>query len=303
MCFASILIMKKINKIVLNIILLIFQVISIVLPTKCRIIFGKIVGNAIFLFWKSRRNIAIENLNYSFPEKTKIEIKNIAKKSFQSIAITFLEFFAFNSFSINKIKNMLDFDEGLDLITKSKTENQGMLFVSGHLGNWELIAYAVGMFVNFPITIIVKPQANEIVDRKLNKIRTAKGNKIVSMYNAAKTIIAEIKSGNVIALLVDQAATKSFDVFVDFFGRPASTFKVVAELTLRYKIPLIMGFAIRKPNGMYKVELVEIEHSDLDFSKENILELTKRHTKHLENIIRQYPEQWAWMHKRWKHTP
>jgi KDO2-lipid IV(A) lauroyltransferase len=264
--------------------------------------FGRIIGGIIFYCWKTRRNIALENLTYSFPEKTKIEIKNIAKGSFESIVITFLEFFAFNCFNTNKLKKNIDFDEGLELINSAKSENKGMLFVSGHFGNWELIAYSVGIFTKLPITIVVKPQTNEIIDRKLNKIRTSKGNKIVSMYNAARTIIIEIRSGNIIALLVDQSATEKNNVFVDFFGRPASTFKVVAELALRYRIPLIMGFAIRQPNGKYKAKITQIDYSDLDFSQENILELTKRHTKYLENTIRQYPEQWAWMHKRWKHS-
>jgi KDO2-lipid IV(A) lauroyltransferase len=263
--------------------------------------FGKMLGSAIFLCWKTRRNIAIENLTYSFPEKSKTEIRTIAKESFKSISITFFEFFAFNTFTTDKLKKIIDFDEGLKLINKVKNEKRGMLFVSGHFGNWELIAYSVGIFTQFPITIIVKPQANKTISDELNKIRTSHGNRIISMYHAARTIINEIRNGGTIALLADQAATENFDVFVDFFGRPASTFKVVAELCLRYKIPLIMGFAIRQLNGKYKAEITKIDYSDLDFSQKNILELTKRHTKHLENIIRLYPEQWAWMHKRWKH--
>ncbi|MCL2039614.1 MAG: hypothetical protein FWG85_04200 [Bacteroidetes bacterium] len=295
--------MGKINNIFIYFILFVFKIISIVLPRKCKTMLGKIIGSSIFFCWKYRRNIAIENLTYSFPEKSNYEIKSIAKRSFQSLAITFLEFFSFNYISKDKLKNMLDFEEGFNLISKIKTDDKGMLFVSGHFGNWELVAFAVGIFTNIPVTIIVKPQANKIVDAELNKIRTSQGNKIVSMYNAARTIITEIKSGNAIALLVDQAATGNVDVFVDFFGRPASTFKVVAELALRYKLPLIMGFAIRQQDGKYKADIVEIDHSDLDFSQANVLELTKRHTKHLENTICKHPEQWAWMHKRWKHYP
>lgn len=295
--------MKKINNVFMYVVIYIFKTISVLLPQKIKIILGKIIGSSIFFCWKYRRNIAIENLTYSFPDKSNLEIKNIAKRAFQSIAITFLDFFCLNCISKTKLKNMLDFAEGFNLVNKIKTDNKGILFVSGHFGNWELIAYAVGIFTNIPVTIVVKPQANKIVDTELNKIRTSQGNKIISMYNAARTIVSEIKSGNAIALLVDQAATKNFDVFVDFFGRPASTFKVVAELALRYKIPLIMGFAIRQQDGKYKANIVEIDYSDLDFSQENVLELTKRHTMHLENIIRKYPEQWAWMHKRWKHTP
>jgi len=115
------------------------------------------------------------------------------------------------------------------------------------------------------------------------------------MYNAAKTIINVIRSNEVLALLTDQAATKDKDLFVDFFGRQASTFKVVAELALRYKVPIVMGFAVRQENRKYKADITEIDYTDLvideKLSIENVRILTERHTQHLENIIRKYPAQ------------
>jgi len=116
------------------------------------------------------------------------------------------------------------------------------------------------------------------------------------MYNAAKTIINVIRSNEVLALLTDQAATKDKDLFVDFFGRPASTYKVVAELALRYQVPIVMGFAVRQGAGKYKAELCEVDYSDLinnddRQSHNNIRILTERHTKILEDMIRKYPSQ------------
>ena len=301
------------KKIILNFLLTIFflflRCFSLISTAKNRTRIGKIFGSLGFFLMKKRREIAIENLTFAFPEKTKIEIKKIAKGSFQNLGITFFELFAMSSLSDEKLHQMIDFGDGIDLINTVNSRGKGMIFLSGHFGNWELIAYSVGVFTNLPITIIVKPQANDFADKYLNKFRTSRGNKIISMYNAAKTIITVVQNKEVIALLADQFATKDKDYYVNFFGRPASTFKVVGELALRYKIPIIMGVAIRQKNGKYKAELVELKYDDLiDLennaiaSTDGVFKLTERHTKQLEDFIRKTPEQWAWMHKRWKYS-
>lgn len=282
---------------------MILRFISLLLSPKNRRNLGKFAGNLGYKMMKSRRNRAIENLQFAFPEKSSSEIEEIARGSFQNLGITFFELFAMSSLSDADLQALIDFNDGIELIEKVNSRKKGMIFLSGHFGNWELIAYSVGIFTKIPITIIVKPQANKFADKFLNKFRTARGNKIVSMYKAAKTIINVITKGETIALLTDQSATEDKDIFIDFFNRPASTYKVVGELALRYQVPIIMGFAIRQPDGKYKAELIELDFSDLENTHEGIFQLTARHTKHLEEVIRQYPTQWTWMHNRWKHKP
>ena len=263
---------------------------------------GKFWGSLGFLIMQKRKKIAIKNLTVAFPEKTKKEIAQIAKSSFQNLGITFFELFAMSSLTEQELHEMIDFGDGLDLIHSVNSRGKGMMFLSGHFGNWELIAYSVGVFTNLPITIIVKPQANKFADKFLNKYRTSRGNKIVSMYNAARTIISVVQNKETIALLADQAATADKDIFVNFFGRPASTFKVVGELAIRYQLPIIMGVAIRQPDGRYKAELIELKYDDLENSLDGISQLTERHVNQLEEFIRKHPAQWAWMHNRWKHS-
>lgn len=204
------------------------------------------------------------------------------------------------------------------MIHEVYARKRGCLFLSGHFGNWELIAYAVKVRTHLPISVIVKPQANYVVDKHLNRVRTSSGNKLISMYQAARALIGIARNGEVLALLADQSATQDKDIYVDFFGKKAATYKVVAELALHYNIPIIMGFAIRQPDGHYKAELTEIDFSDLILATgkqldtaaesvknrktESIHELTQRHVQSLEEVIRRYPGQWAWMHRRWKHS-
>ena len=294
---------KNITNLILTIFFLILRFFSLISTAKNRTRTGKFFGSIGFFIMKKRKNIAIENLTFAFPEKTTEEIIKIAKGSFQNLGITFFELFAMSSLSDEELREMIDFGDGLDLIHTVNSRGKGMMFLSGHFGNWELIAYSVGAWTNLPITIIVKPQANEFADKFLNKYRTSRGNKIVSMYNAAKTIITVVKNKETIALLADQSATKDKDIFVDFFGHPAATYKVVGELAIRYQLPIIMGVAVRQPDGKYRAELVELKYDDLENSLEGVRQLTERHTKLLEEFIRKTPEQWAWMHKRWKHKP
>lgn len=294
---------QKITDFLLTVIFLCLRLLSLLVTPSIRTKIGKSLGNLGFFIMKSRRKKSIENLSYAFPEKSIEEITDIAKGSFQNLGITFFELFAMSSLTDEQLKTMIDYGSGIELIDEVKKRDQGVLLLSGHFGNWELIAYTVGIFAELPITIIVKPQSNQFADKFLNKYRTSRGNKIVSMYNAARTIITVIKNKEAIALLVDQAATEDKDVFVDFFNRPASTFKVVAELALRYKLPIIMGFAVRQPNGTYKAEIMELKYDDIENNYDGILKLTERHVKSLEETIKKYPEQWTWMHNRWKHKP
>ena len=299
------LLLKKINCFFITLLFLIIRIKSFLIRRKCRNCLGKLIGRLGFYFWNNRKKIAIDNLQKAFPEKNIKEIKKIARGSFESVCITFMELFILDLLSVKSLNKMLVWNNELKIVKDVVNQGRGCIFLSGHIGNWELIAYSVRKQTNFPITIIVKPQANYIADNFLNKIRTSNGNKIVSMYNAAKTILKAIHNNEIIALLTDQAATEDKDLYIDFFGRKTATFKVVAELALRNHIPIIMGFAIRMTDGTYKTSIQEVDFEDLyldgKLTQENVRILTERHTKILENTIRQYPDQWAWMHKRWKH--
>ena len=123
------------------------------------------------------------------------------------------------------------------------------------------------------------------------------------MFNAARDIINTIQSKGAVAMLVDQSASPTKDVFVDFFGRPAVTYEAPASLALKFKIPIIYGFSVRQEDGTYLVEINELKYDDLKADKDGIKELTKRHVTALENAIRENPDHWVWLHKRWKYDP
>jgi KDO2-lipid IV(A) lauroyltransferase len=188
------------------------------------------------------------------------------------------------------------------MINELHSRGKGVILLSGHFGNWELLAYSAGLFSGLPALIIVKPQKNKVADDLLNSYRMQRGNSVISMYNAAFTIFKQLKKGGVVALLADQSATKDKDIYIDFFGIPAATYESPAELALKLDVPIVMGFAVRQSDGTYSVDLQEIKHDDLEHNKEGIEELTRRHVSALENAIRANPNHWAWQHRKWKHT-
>lgn len=238
----------------------------------------------------------------AFPDLSELEIKKIIKKSYQNLGIVAVELLASPKLTINDFRKYMRYSNE-ELFAKVHSQGQGMLLLSGHFGNWEMLALTAGAFTNIPITIVVKPQRNKLVDEKLNSYRTRFGNRIIPMSKAARVLITAINKNEAVAMLADQSADMNRDVFIDFFGHPAVTYEAPAMIALRYKVPIIMGFAVRNDDYTYDVELIELKYDDLQDDNEGITELTRRHVKILENKIRKHPHLWAWQHNRWKHKP
>ena len=267
------------------------------LRNKIAILFS----DMFFKLNNSRKKVTISNLTQAFPEKSAEQINNIALNSYRNLTITFMELFAIKSMSSEQLCKKVIFENPNHLIDIHR-QRKGIILLSAHYGNWELMAYAGREWLGFDMLIPVKILKNYYVDRFTNNIRTSNGNKIVNMDHAAWTIIKTLKYGGALALLADQAANESTDIFVKFFNKPALTYEAPAELALKFKIPLLECFPERQADGTYIVRQNIIEYSDLEYSKENVKVLTQRHVDVLEAQIRKIPEQWTWMHKRWKHS-
>lgn len=292
--------MKRIVFVLETAFALILGFISSRLNKKNRTNFGKFLGSLIRFVVRNRVRITLENLAKAFPEQSHQWHKTVMKKSFENLGITLVEFLALGSLSEKDIKEYVHFDN-IELIQKAYEQGRGVILLSAHYGNWEFLAYSVFVYLRIPVLIIVKPLANYILDKIINRYRTRLGNNVVSMYEAAFKVVKNLREGGVVALLADQSATKDKDVFVDFFGIPSATFESPAFLALKYKVPIIIGFAERR-GSTYFVHLEEVRFDDLEFSKNGVAELTQRHTTKLEEAIRQHPELWVWQHRRWKHT-
>ncbi len=277
-------------------------VISRTVSTQGRIRLGRLFGTVLRRIGASRYAITIDNLSRAFPGSSDQWLRQTAEASYHNLGITLAELLALPSFSDADIRSMIRYD-GLHLIEDAARQGKGLILLSAHYGNWEMLAFALPLFAAVPVTVIVKPQRNEYADILLNSYRQRTGNTLVSMYKAARDMVRILSSGGAIALLADQSATADKDVFVPFFGRPAATFEAPAVLALKFGAPIIMGFAERQDDGTYYVDLKQVPHEDLKYDREGIVELTRRHVSMLEEAVRRRPELWVWQHRRWKHVP
>ena len=176
-----------------------------------------------------------------------------------------------------------------------------LLIVTGHFGNWEMAGYAVALG-GFRAHAIARPLDNPYVDDYLRGFRERTGQKLLAKHGDFDKMQQVLDSGGVIATLADQDAGQR-GLFVDFFGRPASTHKAVALMALEHRVPIIVVGATRI-DGVYEVTTADIIYPEhFDNTPEAVRAITQRFTADLERLIRRAPDQYFWVHRRWKHQP
>jgi len=262
---------------------------------------GETLGTLMYHVISVRRVVALENLRRAFPEKSEREVQVIAKGAFRNFAIAMVELLWFPRLTRERIEKLVRF-KNLDLMMDAHKKGKGVIMMSGHFGNWELIALSAALQSNLPLTIIVKTQHNRLIDGLLNRYRCLHGNRTVPMGMSVREIFSALQEKRVVAMVADQSGPRE-GLFVDFFGRPTATHQGPALFSLKTGAPVQMGFLVRQMDGTYEGVFEEVSKEELsEVTEANIAELTRRHTKLLEKYVRMYPDHWLWMHRRWKHS-
>lgn len=256
---------------------------------------GRILGSILFCFG-IRRDVALQNLHLVFSKLSKQEAMRLAKRALQSLAVVYLEIPKLPYLSSTRLHRVLDV-ENIDLLTSIDT--RGALLLSGHVGNWELLALGAALQAERSFAIVVKGQKDF---GELTRMRTVCGNTTIPLHRAALQSSRILASGGVVAMLADQSAPER-EPLVDLLGIPTRAYTAPAKLALRYRPKVIVGFAIRQPNGNYRAELRELRYDDLEDTPEGVLAFTQRYIDLLEEVVRKHPEQWVWGHRRWKNSP
>ena len=246
-----------------------------------------------------RRLIAIHNLKRAFPEKSLAEIVAIAKGVYRNMAIVAAEFFDLPWLTKERIREGIEV-EGLDHCLEALKKNRGILMFGAHFGNWELEAIAVSLLV-CPAMVIYRTLDNTLLDRLVLTVRSSTGNKPLPKQQAMRKILRTLKNNGVVGILIDQNWSWQEGVFVDFFGRPACTTDGLALLALHTEAPVIPAFMVRLENGRYRLVLgEEVKIINTDQREQDVLINTQNFTRIIEEMIRKYPDQWLWVHQRWK---
>ncbi|MCS7000009.1 MAG: lysophospholipid acyltransferase family protein [Bacteroidota bacterium] len=256
------------------------------------------IGLALYYLLPERRRLTVENLRYAFPATTKAQILRLARRCFINLALVFLELLATPYLSIAILRSYFHFVNP-EVIRQTKTQGQGVVLLSAHLANWEWSAIVAALEFGEPLLVVVKQQRDYVINQWLDRVRQRTGNILVPMHRAAKSMLQWLEKGGIVALLVDQAAEPTSDVFVPFFGRPAITYKAPVLLARRMNALLVVGYSLRDKDGRYVVQFVPIPRAnDPSVPVEDVV---AEYTHVLESVIRQVPEQWVWQHNRWKY--
>ncbi len=262
---------------------------------------GATLGEFVFRRTGFRRSITLDNLRHAYPEKNEQELAEIARQSFRSIGTALFEFMWFPCFTPDRIRQVARI-QNPETIREVYQRGKGVILLTAHFGNWELLAQCISTDLGLPISIIVKPQSNAYVDAEINRWRTLWGHRVVPMGVSVREILRVLHDKGIVGVVADQSAPKE-SVAVPFFGRDVATFEGPAVFCLKTGAAMMTGFSIRQEDGSYRSTFEEIRTDDLkEFSPANIGELTRRHVAITEKYIRLYPGHWMWMHKRWKHA-
>ncbi|PID62675.1 MAG: hypothetical protein CR986_00960 [Ignavibacteriae bacterium] len=256
-----------------------------------------------FLFFrilKIRRKVVSKNLSIAFPNLTLEELNQLSYKTYKNSALTFLELFYY----YGKKEELLSIInvENINLLHKNIKKQNGLILLTGHLGNWELGAVVAGAKMNKPLNVLVKKQKNSYVAKWLTKFREQLNNKEILLGLSIREIYKTIKSNGAVGIVGDQRAQKKDGIKVNFFAKTTYTFHGTANIALKTQCPVLVVFCTREKNGTYNCHVRELDYSKFNGThEEKIVQFNQMYMSYLEETIKKYPEQWFWMHNIWKY--
>jgi KDO2-lipid IV(A) lauroyltransferase len=277
-----------------------FSFIINLLPEGFALWVGRQMGNAAYYLDWEHRAVALQNLRIAFGgEKSQKEMRAIAKRSLQNVGMVVMEFFRIPGMDQEAYERKVSV-EGLEEALKLLEKKKGALLLIGHFGNWELMGF-MAKVIGHPILAIAKPLRQKRIDQWVIEIRKKAGLEIIPPDDGGRKVLTALSQNKLAAILVDQRAKRSRGVWVDFFGKRAPTATGLAFLALRSGAPVVPAFMIR--NGFRTHRLLVQKPVELVTTgdlKKDVEINTQRFTHILESMVRQYPEHWLWIHRRWE---
>ena len=255
--------------------------------------------------WADRRHqkIALENVRKAYGNQlSAFQSREIVRETYLHLGRSFAELVQATRTDHNLLIRQVRI-EGHENLLEAQKKGQGVLYLTAHLGNWELMALAHSLKLS-PVTIIARPLNNPLLETVLKRFRLGWGTRIIPKKGALREVLRCLKAGEAIGYMLDQNTAKDQGVFVDFFGRPACTHKALALLAIKTGAPVLPIFIHRGVDGAHHIEIgkpVTVEKTgDRD---RDVMVNTQRFTSVIESEIRKYPAQWLWVHRRWKTQP
>ncbi|SHO48770.1 lysophospholipid acyltransferase family protein [Desulfopila aestuarii] len=263
--------------------------------------FGARLGDIIYYCFPVRKNVTVTHLTSAFPEKSPSEISYIARGAYRNLGMNTLEHLALPNLTRDALLDLVVF-ENLDVLKEAQARGKGTVLVGGHFGNWEYPSCALGA-AGYRLGAVVAEISNKYLDKEINDHRRMTGLEVIPKGTATRGIVRLLRNNGIVGMLMDQNAG-SRGVFVNYFGRLCSAPKGPASIALKMGAAMVFGASIRQPDGTIRVvfEPVIIDY-EAGATEDNIRDITQRCTNRLEHYARLQPDQWFWMHRRWKSRP
>jgi Kdo2-lipid IVA lauroyltransferase/acyltransferase len=273
------------------------------LPRPAARAVGIAIAHAVYLLHPRLRAVGMRNLALAFPQKTAREHRRILRDEFSSLGRQLAEVCLFPRYKRQNVSQVVIYD-GFENFERAFARGKGVLFVTAHLGGWELSAFAHSLY-GHPLRIVMRPLDNPYLDRMIRQYRTMHGNTTVDKDDFVRGLLGAMKAGETVGILMDTNMTPPQGVFVPYFGIPACTASGLARIALRTEAAVVPGFTIwdsvlRKYVLRFDpaLELIRTGNDDAD-----VVANTAMFTKVIEDYVRRYPGQWLWVHRRWKTRP
>jgi KDO2-lipid IV(A) lauroyltransferase len=261
-----------------------------------------LLGRLLWKYYHRGRQRALDNLRASFPNKSEEWLRQTGRRSFEHIAMLAID--VLSTPRLVKKHNWREYSryKNIERAKWLMQQGQGLLMVTGHYGNFEILGYLMSLF-GFEIYSIARPLDNRFISRYLYGVRQRMGQKIIDKKGAAELMGKIAAKGSTLGFIADQDAGKK-GIFVDFFGRKASTYKSIGLLALTYNLPIVVGCSRRVGNQFFfEIEATYIFPHEWADKDDPLQWITAEYTKEIENFIRHDPTQYWWLHRRWKHRP
>jgi KDO2-lipid IV(A) lauroyltransferase len=278
-----------------------FFIIVKLTPLSVGVVVGKALGRLAFFVMRKRRKLTLNNIRHARDRgffSADIDEYKLARKVWENIGTVGSEFLFYYTRPLERLRESFKVS-GENNLRRVLDQQKGVILVTGHIGNWELIGIYLSM-AGYKITPIVKTQSNALVDKIIQEHRRSIGMKVIPRRSYLRPILEAFRNNEIVPFLIDQSA-RNKGVKVDFFGAPAPFPRGAVEFALKTGVPVIFSYVIREKPGNYQLvfsEEIVMEKTNQD--ETDLVKNTETLIQRLQEVIMKHPEQWLWMHKMWR---
>jgi Kdo2-lipid IVA lauroyltransferase/acyltransferase len=264
---------------------------------------GALVGRIALLLTPRLRRTGDLNLRLAFPQKTAAERRQILRKLYRNLGWLLAEFCQMPRYTPEQAQSFIRY-EGLEHYLAAREQGKGVLILTGHLGAWELSSFYHSL-MGYPMSIVIRRLDNPLVDSLVNQIRCLHGNQVLHKDDFARGLLASMRRGETVGILMDTNMTPPQGAFVDFFGHPACTGSGLARVARKTGAKVLPGFLLwDEATQQYVLRFgAGLDLPASDDAEADALAHTALCTRVIEEYVRRYPDQWLWVHRRWKTRP